>query len=402
MDRKYFDWMGMNVEILNRSVSNLEFWFFSKFLIFYNAYMSNPWIIPIKLLFFHFNVNQNVSEKKNIIGKKKRIDIFRPSKKKKILEFELETRNRSKAEYVGQIDLKSSLSNQEKDIEEDCAGSDRKKGGKYITKTKYKKKIEAELNFLLRKYWGFHLNWKDSFNQRILNNVKVYCLLIRLINLKEIAIASIQRGELSLDIMVIHNQKDFTLPGLMKNKELMKKGIFIIEPVRLSKKNNEQFFMYQTTALSLIHTSKRQINQRYREKKNVDKTNFDKYITRRRDQKIRENKEKNQYDLLVPENILSARRRRELRILICLNPRNSVHTNTIFYNENKVHNCCQVLAKNKYLDRDKKKLMNLKCFLWPNYRLEDLACINRYWFDTHNGSRFGIVRIHMYPRLKIS
>nr|YP_010864888.1 hypothetical protein RF1 [Indigofera scabrida]WGS98120.1 hypothetical protein RF1 [Indigofera scabrida] len=404
LDRKYFDWIGMNVEILNCSVSNLEFWFFSKFVIFYNAYMSNPWIIPIKLLFFHFNVNQNVSEKKNIIGKKKIIDIFRPSKKKKSLEFELETRNRSKAEYVGQVDLESSLSNQEKDIEENYAGSDRKKGAKDITKNKYKNKIEAELNFLLRKYFGFHLNWKDSFNQRILNNVKVYCLLIRLKNLKEIAIASIQRGELSLDIMVIHNQKDFTLPGLMKNKELMKKGIFIIEPVRLSRKNNEKFFMYQTTALSLIHKSKRQINQRYQEKSNVDKKNFDKYITRRRDQKITENKEKNHYDLLVPENILSARRRRELRILICLNPRNknSVHTNTIFYNENKVNNCCEVLAKNKDLDREKKKIMNLKFFLWPNYRLEDLACINRYWFDTHNGSRFSIVRIHMYPRLKIS
>nr|YP_010864224.1 hypothetical protein RF1 [Indigofera bungeana]WGS97373.1 hypothetical protein RF1 [Indigofera bungeana] len=406
LDRKYFDWMGMNVEILNRSVSNLEFWFFPKFLIFYNAYMSNPWIIPIKLLFFRFNVNQNVSQKKKIIGKKKIIDIFRPSKKKKSLEFELETQNRSKAEYVGRVDLESSLSNQEKDkdIEENYAGWDRKKGVKDITKNKYKNKIEAELNFLLRKYLGFHLNWKDSFNQRILNNVKVYCLLIRLINLKEIAIASIQRGELSLDIMVIHNQKDLTLPGLMKNKELMKKGIFIIEPVRLSRKNNEKFFMYQTTALSLIHKSKREINQRYREKSNVDKNNFDKYITRRINQKITENKEKNHYDLLVPENILSARRRRELRILICLNPRNrnSVHTNTIFYNENKVNNCCQVLAKNKDLDREKKKLMNFTFFLWPNYRLEDLACINRYWFDTHNGSRFSIVRIHMYPRLKIS
>nr|WGS97954.1 hypothetical protein RF1 [Indigofera linnaei] len=404
LDRKYFDWIGMNVEIRNCSVSNLEFWFFSKFLIFYNAYMSNPWIIPIKLLFFHFNVNQNISEKKNIIGKKKIIDIFRPSKKNKSLEFELETRNRSKAEYVGRVDLESSLSNQKKDIEENYAGSDRKKGAKDITKKKYKNKIDAELNFFLRKYLGFHLNWKDSFNQRILNNVKVYCLLIRLINLKEIAIASIQRGELSLDIMVIHNQKDFTVPGLMKNKELMKKGIFIIEPIRLSRKNNEKFFMYQTTALPLIHKSKRQINQRYREKNNVDKNNFDKYITRRRDQKITENKEKNHYDLLVPENILSARRRRELRILICLNPRNrnSVHTNTIFYNENRVNNCCQVLAKNKDLDREKKRLMNLKFFLWPNYRLEDLACINRYWFDTHNGSHFSIVRIHMYPRLKIS
>nr|YP_010512447.1 hypothetical protein Ycf1 [Holocalyx balansae]UXL83771.1 hypothetical protein Ycf1 [Holocalyx balansae] len=396
LDRKYFDWMGMNVEILNRSISNLEFWFFSKFVIFYNAYTSNPWIIPIKLLFFNFNVNKNVSENKKITGKKKIIAIFRPSKKKKSLELELETRNQAKAEYAGRVDLESSLSNQEKDIEEDYAGSDRKKG-KGIKKKKYKNKIEAELNFFLRKYLVLQLNWMDSLNQRIMNNIKVYCLLIRLINLKEIAIASIQRGELSLDIMMIQNQKDLTLTGLRK------KGILIIEPVRLSRKNDEQFFMYQTIGLSLIHKSKHQINQRYPEKSHVDKKNCDKSITRTRDQKIRENKEKNHYDLLVPEHILSARRRRELRILICFNPRNrnSVHRNTTFYNENKVNNCCQVLAKNKDLDRDKKKLINFKLFLWQNYRLEDLACMNRYWFDTNNGSRFSIVRIHMYPRLKI-
>nr|YP_009768974.1 Ycf1 [Arapatiella psilophylla]QIS99592.1 Ycf1 [Arapatiella psilophylla] len=397
--KTFFDWMGMNVEILNRSIANREFFFFSKFFIFYNAYTSNPWIIPIKLLFFNFNVNKNVSEKKNITEKKK-IDIFRPSKKKKSLELELETRNQGKTEYAGRVNLEAYLSKKEKDVEEDYAGSDMKK---VVKKKKYKNNIEAELNCFLRRYLLFQLNWRDCLNERIMNNIKVYCLLLRLINLKEIAIASIQRGELSLDIMKIQNQKDFTLTELNKNTELMKKGILSIEPIRLSRKNHEQFSMYQTIGLSLIHKRKHQINQRYREKSYVDKKNFYKSITRTKDQKLTENKEKNHYDLLVPENILSARRRRELRILICFNPRNrnSVHRNTAFYNENKVNNFCQVLTTSKDLDRDKKKLINLKLFLWPNYRLEDLACMNRYWFDTNNGSRFSMVRIHMYPRLKI-
>nr|YP_009767063.1 Ycf1 [Tachigali costaricensis]QIS97598.1 Ycf1 [Tachigali costaricensis] len=397
--KTFFDWMGMNVEILNRSIANREFFFFSKFFIFYNAYTSNPWIIPIKLLFFNFNVNKNVSEKKNITEKKK-IDIFRPSKKKKSLELELETRNQGKTEYAGQVNLEAYLSKKEKDVEEDYAGSDMKKG---VKKNKYKNNIEVELNCFLRRYLLFQLNWRDCLNERIMNNIKVYCLLLRLINLKEIAIASIQRGELSLDIMKIQNQKDFTLTELNKNTKLMKKGILSIEPIRLSRKNHEQFSMYQTIGLSLIHKRKHQINQRYGEKSYVDKKTFDKSITRTKDQKLTENKEKNHYDLLVPENILSARRRRELRILICFNPRNrnSVHRNTAFYNENKVNNFCQVLTTSKDLDRDKKKLINLKLFLWPNYRLEDLACMNRYWFDTNNGSRFSMVRIHMYPRLKI-
>nr|CUR05483.1 ycf1 [Acacia puncticulata]CUR05503.1 ycf1 [Acacia puncticulata] len=340
--KNLFDWMGMNVEILNRSIiANRESFFVSKNWIFYNAYTSNPWIIPIKFLFLNLNVNQNVSEKKKITEK-------------------------NKTEYASRLNLEASLSKKEKDVKEDYAGSD------------------------IRGYLPFQLNWDGCLNERIMNNIQVYCLLLRLKNLKEIAIASIQRGELSLDIMKINNQKDFTLTELNKNTELIKNGILSIEPTRLSRRNHEQFNMYQIIGLSFIHKRKHQI--------------IKKAITRTRDQKLTENKEKKNYDLLVPENILSARRRRELRILICFNPknRNSVHRNKAFYNENKVNNCCQGLATSKDLDRDKKKLINLKFFLWPNYRLEDLACMNRYWFDTNNGSRFSMVRIHMYPRLKIS
>nr|UWV19041.1 hypothetical chloroplast RF19 [Coronilla valentina subsp. glauca] len=405
LDRKYFDWVVMDVKIKNHSISNLKFWFFFKFLRFFDGYRNKPWIIPIKFLFLHFSLNQNFNKIKKITEKRKIIDILKPWKKKKILEFELDPRNQTKKEYTSRVDLtKPSLSNQEKDIEKDYGESDRIKGGKGENKKKYKNKIEAEVNLLLRKYLNFHLNWKGSLNKRVINNVKVYCLLIRLKNIKEIAIASIQRGELSLDIMMIQNEKDSTLTGLRKkNKELIERGIFIIEPVRLSRKNNEQFFMYETARLLLIYKSKRQINQRNLEKSDLEKQIFNNYIPPKSDQRIRQNKEKKHYTLVVLENILSARRRRELRILICFNPRNinSIPRKTIFYNENKINNCCQVLAKNKDLDKEKQNLMNLKFFLWPNYRLEDLACINRYLFDTHNGSRFSIVRIHMYPRLKM-
>lgn len=41
----------------------------------------------------------------------------------------------------------------------------------------------------------------------------------------------------------------------------------------------------------------------------------------------------------------------------------------------------------------------IKRFLWPSYRLEDLACMNRFWFNTNNGSRFAMLRISMYPSL---
>nr|YP_010756720.1 hypothetical chloroplast RF1 [Melochia pyramidata]UNV38438.1 hypothetical chloroplast RF1 [Melochia pyramidata] len=391
--RSPFDWMGMNEEILNRPISNLELWFFPEFVLLYNAYKVKPWIIPIKLLLLNFNGKGNINKK--IIENKKRDPLIAPNEKK-ILG--LENRNQEEKEPVSQGNpvsdaqkqgnLRSVLSNQEKDGEEDYGKSDIKKRRK---KKQYKSNTEAELDFFLKRYLRFQLRWDDSLNQRIINNIKVYCLLLRLINPNEIVISSIQRGEMNLDILMI--QKDLTL------RELMKKGILIIEPVRLAVKNDGQFILYQTISIPLVHKNKHQIKQRYQEKNYIDKKKFDESIARH--QKMTENKDKNHYDLFVPENILSPNRRRELRILISFNSRDKkgMHRNEVFLNN--VKKCGQVLNKNKHLDNEKKKLIKLKLCLWPNYRLEDLACMNRYWFNTNNGSRFSMVRLHMYPRLKI-
>nr|DAD32845.1 TPA_asm: hypothetical protein HUJ06_011696 [Nelumbo nucifera] len=228
----------------------------------------------------------------------------------------------------------------------------------------------------------------------MIKNIKVYCFLLRLKNPKEIAISSIQRREMSLDVMVI--QKDITLT------ELIKKGIFIIDPIRLSIKWDGQFIMYQTIGISLVHKNKHQTNQRYREKRYVDKNDFDESISKH--EQMVGNGRKNQYDFLAPENILSPRRHRKLKIRICFNLENGnvVDKNLVFFNGNNVRNCGQILTEDKHLDTDTNNFINinLKFFLWPNYRLEDLACMNHFWFDTNNGSRFHMLRIHMYPRLK--
>ncbi|CAL0306490.1 unnamed protein product [Lupinus luteus] len=79
------------------------------------------------------------------------------SKKKKSLEFELDTKNQAKEKYADRVEPESSLSNQEKDIEDDSAESD-KTNNRDIKKKKYKNKIEKELNLLLRKYLSFQLS----------------------------------------------------------------------------------------------------------------------------------------------------------------------------------------------------------------------------------------------------
>nr|QQK92839.1 Ycf1 protein [Mesua ferrea] len=386
----FFDWMGMNEEILNRPICNFELWFFPKLLILFNAYKIKPWVIPSKSLLLNFNQNEKVHENQKI-KEKKNSNLFLASNEKKSIEFE--NQNQEEKDSEDQVHFGSVVANQEKDVEEDYVGSEMKKRR---NKKQYKSTAEAELDFFLKGYLRFQLRWDDSLNQKIINNIKVYCLLLRLTNPREIILSSIQRGEMSLDILMI--QKDLTLT------ELLKKGILIIEPVPLSVKNDGQFILYKTVSILLVHKSKQEINQRSREKSYVDKKNFIEPIESHQKSQT-DNGNENDYDLLVPENILSPKHRRALRILISFNSknRNNIHINTEIFNGNKIKNCDHTLDKNKsnHFDRDKNKLIKLKFFLWPNYRLEDLACMNRYWFDTNNVSRFSMVRLHIYPLLKL-
>nr|YP_009668790.1 Ycf1 protein [Microlicia cogniauxiana]QCW93552.1 Ycf1 protein [Microlicia cogniauxiana] len=384
--KRLFDWMGMNEEILSRSISNLKLWFFVEFVLLYNTYKMNPWMIPAKELLF--NLNETVSENKNITKNKKK-NPFKLSTENKSIPLENKKKespgkNNVELSIENKETLKSMFSTQEKNIEDDsaAAGSDRKKRRK---RKQYKNKshTEVELYFFLKRSLRFQLRWNNFLSQKLTNNIKVYCLLLRLVNPKDIAVSSIQRGEISLDLMRI--QKDLTI------RELMKKRILIIEPVRLSIKNDGQFFMYQTLNVSLVHKSKQQLNQSYRKKYYIDRNNYNNYIVRPPNQKLTENRD---YNLVIPELIFSAKSRRELRILICFNSRNRnlISNNSVFCNNVKKYN--QILDNRT---KDKIELIQLKSFLWPTYRLEDLSCMNRYWFDTNNGSRFSLLRIYMYP-----
>lgn len=179
---------------------------------------------------------------------------------------------------------------------------------------------------------------------------------------------------------------DFTeFKGEIVFRQWINKGVIDVEGIPTTRHNKGQFIIYQTINISLVHKSKSKITPRYiyGEKYSSDKKNT-------------ENRDKNHSDLFVPEKILSTKRRRELRILISFYSRNGnvIQKNPVFCKY--VKNCGEVLDKSK---KEKKKLKKLKLFLWPNYRLEDLACMNRYWFHTNNGSRFSMLRLHTYPRL---
>nr|QXO05639.1 hypothetical chloroplast RF1 [Zeuxine affinis] len=367
--RTFLDCMGMNQEMFYNTASNsdtlinLEPWFFPEFLLLFDIYKMKPWIIPIKSLFSNFYINEN---SKNInINSKNNIPIS------------------SKKHFEGAV-------------EEDYGRLEKRKG---IKKKKYKSKNEMELDFFLKKYFLFQLRWDDILNKNMMKNIRVYCLLLRLINLKKIAISSIQRGEINLDEMLIQKDLVFT--------ELLRKGIFIIDPIFLSIRRDGKFLIYQTIDISLVDKKKHQTNKKYT--KNIYKINikskkgkFEKYIAQYSN--IFSSRKKNHYDFLIPENILSSIRRREFRIRTCFNSKNSnvVDKNSRLYNEKKIRNCGQFLNEDNYFNTDEKIFMKFKLFLWPNYRLEDLACMNRYWFDTNNSSRFSMLRIHMYSQFRVN
>ena len=366
----FFDWMEMNEEILNPISTNLKLTFFPEFVTLYNVYKIKPWIIPSKLLLLNLNKKKNINEKK-------KWSFFRPSNEKRY--YELMNKNKEEKELVGRRGLRSYAQNQEK------------------IKKQYKirNKMKPEILFLRKHYLLFQWIIDDglipNLTERMINNIKIYCYLLGLRNPRDTTISSIQRKEINLDIMVIRKK--------LTPIELNKKGIFFIDPIRLSVKNDGYFIMYQTIGISLVHKSTYQIPQRYRKQRYINKNKLDEIIPRY--QIIIRNIDKKQYDFIVPEKILSSRRRRELRILISFNSKNikSVEKNIVFFNKKNIKRGNPFLDQSKHLDRDKNELNKLKLFLWPNYRLEDLACMNRYWFNTYNGSRFSMLRI--YPQLKI-
>nr|Q70XV6.2 RecName: Full=Protein TIC 214; AltName: Full=Translocon at the inner envelope membrane of chloroplasts 214; Short=AtTIC214 [Amborella trichopoda] len=402
-ENNFFDWMGMNEELLYRRISNLALWFFPELVLLNDAYKTKPWTIPIRLLLF--NGKKKITETQKMNENKKR-DLGILSNQKKYLE--LGTRDREEKKWWDQEDLRPDTKYQEyfgsdvknqKDVELDVwyrEGKSREQEdytdiNKSRKKKQSKSNKEAELDLLLKRYLLFQFRWDDSLKKKMINNIKLYSLLLRLMDPKKIVISSIQRGEMWLDIMLIH--KDLPLTKLKKG------GVFTMEPLRLSRKWNGQFLMYQTLSISLVHKIKQQTDRRYRETKYIDENFFDLFIPR--NGRVFVNGDNKNYDLFVPENISALRRRRELRILSRLNPGKG-NINIIFSNRKKIQNCKPFLDRGKHLETDTNKAIKFKLFLWPNHRLEDLACMNRYWFDTNNGTRFSMSRIRMYPRFGIS
>nr|QYB22041.1 hypothetical protein RF1 [Pherosphaera fitzgeraldii]BBF91055.1 hypothetical protein [Pherosphaera fitzgeraldii] len=101
---------------------------------------------------------------------------------------------------------------------------------------------------------------------------------------------------------------------------------------------------------------------------------------------------------LIFEDILLPRRRREFRILNRLNLENNLGEGSTGYSDGKqyVQNDEELMEKDQCLGIDTTQKM--KRFLWPRYRVEDLICMNRYWWNS-NRSR-SVLKVRMYPKME--
>nr|YP_010917765.1 Ycf1 protein [Encalypta ciliata]UVG41351.1 Ycf1 protein [Encalypta ciliata] len=152
---------------------------------------------------------------------------------------------------------------------------------------------------------------------------------------------------------------------------------------RLSRVLDDQILMYKVVSLFL--------KSKARLKKNLDIKHFNE-STLRID--IFQNNKKNNFNLLNLEDIMLLKHRKELKVL------NLLYLNK---NPNKILDFNKAISeKNRRTRVELNKIQNenpnltIKHFLWPSFRLEDLACVNRFWFNTNNGSRFTMLRIRMY------
>nr|YP_009531793.1 hypothetical chloroplast RF1 [Leiosporoceros dussii]AXZ70949.1 hypothetical chloroplast RF1 [Leiosporoceros dussii] len=156
---------------------------------------------------------------------------------------------------------------------------------------------------------------------------------------------------------------------------------------RLPRVLDDQILMYKIiTTLSKFQ---------FRFKERLDLNIFDESILRIRNF---ENEKKTIFNSFSIEEILLPKHRRELRILNSLflkyddmNQETKFHKRSL--KNNKLNNE-RLIKINKEFNTNVNQ--SIKRFLWPSYRLEDLACMNRFWFNTSNGSRFSMLRIRIY------
>jgi hypothetical protein len=153
---------------------------------------------------------------------------------------------------------------------------------------------------------------------------------------------------------------------------------------RLPRVLDDQILMYKVVSLFLKSKGRFKNNSYFK--------NLNKYTSRI---EIFQNEQNKNVALVNLEDIILPKYRKELKVLnlLDLNKNKILNLRKDFLNERKNTQ----IKLQKFEEHNKNLIINH--FLWPSFRLEDLACINRFWFNATNGSRFSMLRIRMYTQV---
>nr|YP_009041054.1 Ycf1 [Tetraphis pellucida]AIB08491.1 Ycf1 [Tetraphis pellucida] len=193
-----------------------------------------------------------------------------------------------------------------------------------------------------------------------------------------------QENTVSLSVKM---REDLSLFRLLFCRDIGINKLTINSEHRLPRVLDDQILMYKVVSTFL------KSKKRFKKQFNLKKLN--ETILR---MEIFQNNEKNKFNSISLEDIILLKHRKELKILNLLylnkNESQEIKFNKEFFEKNKYDYEKQIKLKKI---QNKNQILVIKRFLWPSFRLEDLACANRFWFNTNNGSRFTLLRIRMYP-----
>lgn len=236
------------------------------------------------------------------------------------------------------------------------------------------RKIKSD-EMLLRErtshYYIFQWKWKSEALERELQRFKDL-----------ISLSSVLEDKPDLTAFCINMGIDLDLLDLFFEKEKgeMLEDLFIVSAHRLSRIFDDQILMYKMVSILL------KFGNRFKRRLDRDILNGCKP---RLSLINKSKKEKCCSYLYNVEDLLLPRRRRESRFLRSLGIPKRVK-----WEEHLLDSTFQMQEGEE--SKDSSGTQSIKRFLWPRYRLEELACINRFCFNTSNGSRFAILKIRMY------
>uniref|UniRef100_A0A385KP43 Protein TIC 214 n=1 Tax=Hymenophyllum holochilum TaxID=2137820 RepID=A0A385KP43_9MONI len=236
------------------------------------------------------------------------------------------------------------------------------------------RKIQSD-EMLLRErtshYFIFQWKWKSEALERELQKFKDL-----------ISLSSVLENKPDITALCINMGIDLDLLNLFFEKEKgeMLEDLFIVSAHRLSRILDDQILMYKMVSILLKFGNrfKRRLNRNI-----LDGCKPRLSLINRRE------KERDWSYLYNVEDLLLSRRRRESRFLRSLGI-----TKRVKCKEHLLDSTFQMQEGEE--SKDSSGTQRIKRFLWPSYRLEELACINRFCFNTSNGSRFAILKIRMY------